>query len=62
MISLQEYRSSITSLAALIGGATWLAACFTLRRLPGLTGDIYGAICEVMEVLVLLVFTARAPV
>jgi adenosylcobinamide-GDP ribazoletransferase len=46
---------------ALVGGATWLAACFTLRRIPGLTGDIYGAICEMMEVLVLLAFTARVP-
>jgi adenosylcobinamide-GDP ribazoletransferase len=46
---------------ALVGGATWLAARFTLKRIPGLTGDIYGAICEMMEVLVLLVFTARIP-
>jgi adenosylcobinamide-GDP ribazoletransferase len=46
---------------ALVGGATWLVARFTLKRIPGLTGDIYGAICEMMEVLVLLVFTARVP-
>jgi adenosylcobinamide-GDP ribazoletransferase len=42
--------------------ATWLAARFTLARLPGLTGDIYGAICEIVELLVLLIFAARAPV
>jgi adenosylcobinamide-GDP ribazoletransferase len=29
-----------------------------LRRLPGLTGDIYGALCEILEVAVLLVFVA----
>ena len=46
---------------ALAGGAAWLAARFTLRRLPGLTGDIYGAICEIIEVLVLLLFAARVP-
>jgi adenosylcobinamide-GDP ribazoletransferase len=41
--------------------ATWLAARFTLQRLPGLTGDIYGAICEIVELLVLLIFAARVP-
>ncbi len=29
-----------------------------LRRLPGLTGDIYGALCELLETMVLLVFVA----
>ncbi len=29
---------------------------FTLRRIPGLTGDIYGALNELTEVIVLLVF------
>lgn len=29
---------------------------FTLRRIPGLTGDIYGTICELVELAVLLVF------
>ena len=32
---------------------------FTLRRIPGLTGDIYGAICEMVELAVLLLFSAR---
>ena len=40
-------------------GATWLLARFALARLPGLTGDIYGAICEIVEILVLLLFAAR---
>jgi cobalamin synthase len=26
-----------------------------------LTGDVYGAICEIVEVTVLLVFAARVP-
>jgi len=42
-----------------VGGATWLAARFTLSRLPGLTGDIYGAICEMVEAFVLLWFAVR---
>ncbi len=44
---------------ALAGVATWAAARFTLARLPGLTGDVYGAICEVVETLVLLCFALR---
>ncbi len=46
---------------ALTGGATSCVARFTLTRLPGLTGDIYGATCEILEVVVLLLFTARIP-
>lgn len=41
--------------AALI---TWLVAVFALRRIPGLTGDIYGAINEVVELAILLAFIA----
>ncbi|MEW5872495.1 MAG: adenosylcobinamide-GDP ribazoletransferase [Chloroflexota bacterium] len=32
----------------------WLAARFALQRLPGLTGDLYGAINELVEAAVLL--------
>lgn len=39
-------------------GAMLLLARFTLRRLPGLTGDVYGAVCEVVEAFTLLVFAA----
>jgi adenosylcobinamide-GDP ribazoletransferase len=46
----------------LAGAATWLLASFALRRLPGLTGDIYGAICEILETLILLMFAARVTV
>jgi len=56
---------------ALIGG--WLGALaavavavlllgvarFTLARIPGLTGDIYGAVCELSEAVVLVLFTVR---
>lgn len=46
-------------LAAFAGAATLtcLLARFALSRLPGLTGDVYGAISEVIEVLVLVSFT-----
>jgi adenosylcobinamide-GDP ribazoletransferase len=42
----------------LSGALLFLIARFVMRRLPGLTGDIYGAICELLEVLVLLSFVA----
>jgi adenosylcobinamide-GDP ribazoletransferase len=29
---------------------------FVMSRIPGLTGDIYGAICEICELVVLLIF------
>ncbi len=32
----------------------WLAARFALQRLPGLTGDLYGALNEVVEAVVLV--------
>lgn len=42
----------------LCGALMFLLARFVLARLPGLTGDIYGAVCELLEVLVLLSFVA----
>ena len=39
----------------------WLIARFTMQRIPGLTGDIYGAICEVIELVVLLLFIVKWP-
>jgi adenosylcobinamide-GDP ribazoletransferase len=47
---------SLTAMVALLAGAA--AARFTLRRLPGLTGDSYGAICELAEVAVLVAWAA----
>jgi adenosylcobinamide-GDP ribazoletransferase len=42
---------------ALAGFVLWLGAGFILRRIPGLTGDSYGALCEMTELVVLLFFT-----
>jgi adenosylcobinamide-GDP ribazoletransferase len=41
---------------ALTGIVLWLGAGFILRRIPGLTGDSYGALCELTELVVLLLF------
>ena len=41
------------AVAVLVG---LLVVWFTLRRIPGLTGDIYGALCELVETAVLLIF------
>jgi adenosylcobinamide-GDP ribazoletransferase len=38
--------------------ATFLVARFAIARVSGLTGDVYGAICEVVEVVVLLALAA----
>jgi adenosylcobinamide-GDP ribazoletransferase len=38
----------------LAGLTVWLVARFALRRIPGLTGDIYGALNEIIEMVVLL--------
>jgi adenosylcobinamide-GDP ribazoletransferase len=42
----------------LAAGVVWAGARFTLRRIPGLTGDIYGALNELVEAAVLLLFAA----
>jgi adenosylcobinamide-GDP ribazoletransferase len=41
------------------GITTWGASRFILRRLPGMTGDVYGALNEVVELVVLLAFVVR---
>jgi adenosylcobinamide-GDP ribazoletransferase len=43
---------------ALVLVFTLVAGRLVLRRLPGLTGDIYGALCVLLEALVLLVVLA----
>ncbi|RLC71332.1 MAG: adenosylcobinamide-GDP ribazoletransferase [Chloroflexi bacterium] len=35
-----------------------LVVAWTLTRIPGLTGDVYGALCEISEVVVLLLAVA----
>lgn len=43
--------------AILVAGLTgWGLARFALARVPGLTGDLYGATCEIVEVVTLLLF------
>ncbi|MBT7072947.1 MAG: adenosylcobinamide-GDP ribazoletransferase [Anaerolineae bacterium] len=45
-------------IALLLAGLTlWLGATFIIRRIPGLTGDAYGALAEMVELVVLLFFT-----
>lgn len=34
-------------------------AWYILRLIPGLTGDTYGAVCELLEVVVLILFTVQ---
>jgi adenosylcobinamide-GDP ribazoletransferase len=68
----QVALASITALLTATLAARWLGlavvalaavmtvagAAFVLRRLPGLTGDVYGALCELLETLTLLAFVA----
>ena len=42
---------------AIAGVVLLLGASFILRRIPGLTGDSYGALCELVELAVLMIFT-----
>ena len=43
---------------AIAGISLWFAAKFILRRIPGLTGDSYGALCEVTELVVLVFYSS----
>lgn len=45
------WLAALPLLAALVA---WLTARFALQRLPGLTGDLYGAVNELVEAAVLL--------
>jgi adenosylcobinamide-GDP ribazoletransferase len=47
----------VAGLAVLV--VVWAGARFSLRLIPGLTGDVYGALTELAELAVLLVFAAR---
>lgn len=47
---------------AAAGAALWLGARFALKRLPGLTGDIYGALNEIIEAVVLLALVGTGAV
>ncbi len=52
-----QTRAMLAMAAA--AGTTLCIAWFALRRLGGLTGDIYGAVCELTEVAILLYFAAN---
>ena len=68
----QAILAAVTAVAAAVIAAQWLGlivvalaavatggvAVFVLRRLPGFTGDAYGALCETLEALTLLAFVA----
>ena len=46
-------------IALVIAGITvWVAVALTLRRIPGLTGDIYGALNELVELVLVVNFAA----
>jgi adenosylcobinamide-GDP ribazoletransferase len=51
---------SLVAVAALASAAVvwWLASRFVLQRIPGMTGDAYGAINMLIEATVLLTFAA----
>ena len=54
------FFSGWMGMLALIAAAIvlWLGTGFMLRRIPGLTGDSYGALCELTELVVLFIFAA----
>lgn len=72
----QLMLSGALTLAAVLVGWSWQAGAallvagislfsitsFTLRRIPGLTGDVYGAVVELVELAVLLVYSLQVPV
>lgn len=53
---LGSWRGLVSVIVVIL--VVWISARFTLSRIPGLTGDIYGAINEISEAVVLLVFSA----
>jgi adenosylcobinamide-GDP ribazoletransferase len=54
VVAIAPAWGAIAVLATLAVSA--LTVRFSLRRLPGLTGDIYGAVCELSEAAVLVVW------
>jgi adenosylcobinamide-GDP ribazoletransferase len=45
-----------------VAGLIWIIGRYILKRIPGMTGDNYGAICELIEVVVLLFLVVRWPI
>jgi adenosylcobinamide-GDP ribazoletransferase len=58
--ALAWFLHSVSPMMALLsaGLILWISARFILRRIPGMTGDTYGAINMLIEVGVLLTFVA----
>ncbi len=55
LLACRWFGLVVLALAVLVMGGV---AAFVLRRLPGFTGDIYGALCETLEAGTLLAFVA----
>lgn len=53
VVALASGPAAIAALALAIAGA-WLFGRWLMTKLPGLTGDCYGAGCELIELLALL--------
>lgn len=49
---------SILVILPIVAPLACLLGCWMTRRLGGLTGDVYGAVCEVTEALVFVLFSA----
>ncbi|MBM2826927.1 MAG: cobalamin-5'-phosphate synthase, partial [Dehalococcoidia bacterium] len=58
VVAAALYRWQGIALLGIVLVAAWLAAKWILTRIPGLTGDTYGAINEVVEALALVALTA----
>ncbi|MGE5579299.1 MAG: adenosylcobinamide-GDP ribazoletransferase [Bacillota bacterium] len=58
-VAVAGIRGAAGFLAAVLGSV--LLARKVTRQLGGLTGDVYGALCELSETALLLVFAARWP-
>jgi len=56
------FAGGLIGLAAMVAVAltVWLGSKYVMNRIPGLTGDIYGSLCEISEILVLLILIAGA--
>jgi adenosylcobinamide-GDP ribazoletransferase len=53
-----DWRALLAFTAAIL--TAWVGVKYTLSRIPGLTGDIYGALNEIVEVAVLLVMASAS--
>ena len=56
------FVGGLLGLVAMVAVAltVWLGSKYVMNRIPGLTGDIYGSLCELSEVVVLLILIAGA--